>query len=623
MVPPATRPRHSTVVRCYRALIVRSAGRNAYACAILVIALVGCYDVPRPACGFQCGPPAAAGGEGTCPDGYVCFTSVDNRCHRVSPPFTEDCPGDAAVPVDLKPPLLGFRSPAPDDTDVPLGTFGSIEVGFDELVTGFDFPNVVVEEGTVILTTSVTQLGETLDNLFHYRIDILSSQGAQRPFTSATMYTVRLSDGITDFAGNALVGATWSFTTETDTTPPTATLQTPGSLVGVSVGTQIIVTFSEPVVGVNTATFTLTGPAGQISSNLVLNGQTSATLDPFTNLQPATQYTIALSSAITDLAGNPLTFTPVSFTTSADTMSPMVTSTNPPSGMTNVGVSSNLAAAFNEPVTGVNSTTFTLTGPSGLVAAQVASAGMSATLNPTHQLLPNTTYDVALTTAILDLASNPLVAFAGTFTTGADLVPPSILTRSPLINATNVAVNAVITADFDEHVTNANDTTIQLVPAVPAVVSYVGAPTFRATLTPSVQLAANTMYTVSIASTLEDASSNMFGTPPVAWTFMTGADTVVPAVVSTAPADNAVDVPLAATISVTFDEPVTNVDGTTFVVMNAGTGTYASSNGDRTWTFTPDAAMPANTAVTIMLMGIEDAAGNALVPFAFDFTTVP
>ncbi|MFN0249215.1 MAG: Ig-like domain-containing protein [Kofleriaceae bacterium] len=605
---------------------MRSAGRDAYACALLAIALVACYDVPRPACGFQCGPPALAGGEGTCPDGYVCFTNVDNRCHRVSPPFTDDCPGDAAVPVDLKPPLLGFRSPAPDDTNVPLGAIGSIEVGFDELVSGFDFPNVVVEEGALIVTTSITQLGDTFDNLVHYRIDILSSLGVQRPFASATMYTVRLSDGITDFAGNAFLGDTWSFTTEADTTPPMATLQTPSTLVNVGVGTLVVVTFSEPVLGVNTATLTLTGPAGQIGSNLSTNGSpsTSATLDPFSNLQPATQYTIALSAAITDLAGNALSFTPIAFTTAADTTPPMVSSTNPANGMTNVAVSSNLAVGFSETVSGVNSTTFTLTGPLGLVTAQVASAGTTATLNPIHQLLPNTTYNVALTSAILDLASNPLVAFAGTFTTGADDVPPSILVRSPLIGATNVAVNAVITADFDEHVTNANDTTIQLVPAVPAVVGYTGAPTFRATLTPSVQLAANTMYTVTIASTLEDATGNMFGTPPVVWTFMTGADTVVPAIVSTAPADNAIDVPLDATISVTFDEPVTNVDGTTFVVMNAGTGTYASSNGDRTWTFTPDTAMPANTTVTILLsMGIEDPAGNALAPFAFDFTTVP
>jgi hypothetical protein len=55
--------------------------------------VAACYDVPRPDCGFQCGPSEQ------CPDGYVCGS--DQRCHRIGAPSTLVCdPLDAAVPVD-------------------------------------------------------------------------------------------------------------------------------------------------------------------------------------------------------------------------------------------------------------------------------------------------------------------------------------------------------------------------------------------------------------------------------------------------------------------------------------------------------------------------------------------
>ncbi len=592
-------------------------GRMAVGFAV-AIALASCYDVPQPECGFTCGPPAVIGGEGACPSGYIC-AEQDNRCHRTDPPFTDPCPGDAAPPIDLTPPQVNYRSPAPGATDVPSGSRMTVEVGFTEAVFGIEQTTFTVEDSNGVIQPIDFFNGPDIENRYQYVTQI--------PLAPETQFTVRLSAAIRDGSGNSLVPEEWSFTTIADDTAPTATVQNPLVLTNVPVTTTIDVVFSESVVGVNSSTFTLSGPSGLVGANVPgFSPTTSASLDPFVNLAPNTQYTISLSNAITDLAGNPLAFTPLQFTTAADTTPPQVSNTNPTSGSTNISVGANVAVAFTEQVTGVNVTSFTLTGPSGSVGATVAAAASSASLDPIHQLLPFTTYSFALSTAIVDLASNPLIAFTGTFTTGADVLAPNVISRAPLNGATNVPVNTTVVVGFDEDVTNANATTIQLVAgtAVPATVSYQGAPMFRATLTPSGQLAPNTTYTVALSSSLQDSSANLFGTPPTVWMFTTGSDTVVPAVASTAPIDNAIDVPLDATISVTFDEPVTGVDGTSFVVMNAGTGTLASSNGGRTWTFTPDAALPANTTVTIMLtMAIQDAAGNALVPFAFDFTTLP
>jgi hypothetical protein len=52
-----------------------------------------CYEIPRPACGFLCGP------GGACPDEYRC--AADMYCHRndTAPDLVCTRP-DAALPVD-------------------------------------------------------------------------------------------------------------------------------------------------------------------------------------------------------------------------------------------------------------------------------------------------------------------------------------------------------------------------------------------------------------------------------------------------------------------------------------------------------------------------------------------
>lgn len=593
--------------------------RIAYAVGLAVaIALAACYDVPRPECGFTCGPPAIPGGEGTCPDGYVCATTVDNRCHRASPPFTDPCPGDASIPPDLTPPVLHGFFPADGATGVDR--FASIEVWFDEPVDIEQFGRAEVrdEDMMVVVGGVFAQTGIDQDGI-HYQFapDAQLRAGAQ--------YRVTLTDQIADFNGNHFPGASWTFTTAADTTPPMVFLDVPVVTSNVPVTTQIQLRFSEQVAGVGTGSVTLSGPSGNVGGSVVQSSTLVYTFDPFSNLQPDSTYTITVTSAITDFASNPLATTQFTFTTEVD-VTPPFASVTPTNTATAVPVTSNVIASFSEVVSNVTTSTFTLTGPSGVEGAFVSNGGTSASLNPAHQLVPFTTYTVSLTSAIVDASNNALTPWTSTFTTGADTVPPTVIGRSPALFATNVPVNTVVRVDFDEDVTNANATTIQVVAGgtIPATVSYQGAPFFRATLTLLQQLAPNATYTVQLAPTLQDTSGNMFGTPPTAWTFTTGPDMLPPTVRSTVPADNAIDVAVTDVITVTFDEPVTGVDATSFVVMNAGTGTVAAGDSSGfTWVFTPDAPMPANTNVTILLTtAIHDGSNNALAaPVSFDFTT--
>ena len=152
------------------------------------------------------------------------------------------------------------------------------------------------------------------------------------------------------------------------------------------------------------------------------------------------------------------------------------------------------------------------------------------TLDPDANLQADTRYTVTLTggsSGISDLAGNPLVTVAWSFTTGP---APVVVARTPGINATGVSRTANVTATFSENVTGISTATVTLRVGtladgslVPAVVSY-NATTRVATLNPTATLAANTLYTVRLtggSSSIRDLADNpLLNT---VWSFRTGA----------------------------------------------------------------------------------------------------
>ncbi len=100
------------------------------------------------------------------------------------------------------------------------------------------------------------------------------------------------------------VDATFAATAPTDTTPPTISLSAPVSAAtSVSTSAVVSVTFSEAIncATVTAANFTVASVAGTVSCN----GAT-ATFAPSAALAYATAYTVQLSTAVKDLAGNAL-----------------------------------------------------------------------------------------------------------------------------------------------------------------------------------------------------------------------------------------------------------------------------------------------------------------------------
>jgi hypothetical protein len=145
-----------------------------------------------------------------------------------------------------------------------------------------------------------------------------------------------------------------------------------------------------------------------------------------------------------------------------------------------------------------------------------------------------------------------------------------------------------------------------------SVLTY-NAETFTMSYTPSTKLTANTTYTGTVSTAVKDLFGNALQAPYV-WSFATGAPSV-PSVVSTIPANQAVNVPLTQVISANFNEamdPLT-INTTTFTLKIGSTlvnGTVSYSG--TTATFSPSSNLVSGTYTAKITTAAKNIAGTAL-----------
>lgn len=310
-----------------------------------------------------------------------------------------------------------------------------------------------------------------------------------------------------------------------------------------------------------------------------------------------------------------------------DGVCPVVLSTDPAAGATNVALNKVITVTFNEimnPAT-ITQASFTITGTTPVVGT-ITYSGNTATFTPSTPLTVNTTYTGRITTAVKDENGNALQTdYVWTFSTGATLAPVVIAT-DPLNNATGIPLNKTITATFNMpmDMLTINGTTFtvrQGTTAVAGVVTYNGTTAY---FTPALPLTLNTIYTATITT----GAKNTAGTPLAGnyvWTFTTGTLTA-PTVISTDPVNNATSVVLNKVISATFSEPMNplTLNATSFTLMQGtiivpGTVTYSGS----TAFFTPTISLLPGTLYTATITtGARNVAGTQLANnYVWTFTT--
>ena len=303
---------------------------------------------------------------------------------------------------------------------------------------------------------------------------------------------------------------------------------------------------------------------------------------------------------------------------------PTVISTDPANGALNVVTNKKITATFSEamdPAT-INTSTFLLKQGANLIQGTVTYTGTTATFTTARPLAANTVYTATITTGAKDPAKNALIAdYIWSFNTGAT---PIVVSTDPANGAADVAFSKIITATFstamDATTINATSFTIQQGNViVPGVVTYSG---FVATFTPSTPLAPNTAFTGTITTAAKDVAGNALANN-YSWSFATGA---VPVVLSTDPANGAINVILNKVITATFNKTMNaaTINTTTFLLKQgataiAGTVTYSG----KTASFTPTALLAMNTVYTATITtGATDSTGNTIVAnYVWSFTT--
>lgn len=317
---------------------------------------------------------------------------------------------------------------------------------------------------------------------------------------------------------------------------------------------------------------------------------------------------------------------------------PKMTAQKPASGATGVATNSRPSITFNEPVTGVSNTTFTLKRGTTAVAATVTynAKTLTATLVPKGVLASDTTYTLAVTAGIVNAAGTPIVATSWNFITGP---APTVTASNPAAGATGVAIGATdmatpLSVTFSETVTglpvssaSSPNFTLKLgTTVVPSTVVYNTA-TRVATLTADAPLMADRTYTLSLSSAITDVAGNALAGKN--WSFITGP---VPVVTSRTPSVNATGVSRTANITATFSEAITGLPtraaaSGNFTIKRTSNGVAFASVASYTsattlGTLNPTGTLLANTQYTITITsGIKDIAGNPLAPVSWSFTT--
>jgi hypothetical protein len=323
----------------------------------------------------------------------------------------------SAVP-DVTAPMVSSTDPMDEAVDVPVNK--TIAAIFTEVMNPL----------TISTATFTLVDGEMTPVL-----GLVSYAGVTATFNPLTdldpltTYTATVLMEASDLAGNGMAGDfVWTFTTgeEPDATEPMVISTDPlDEEEDVPVNTKVAATFSESMnpLTITTATFTLRQGTTAVLGTVVYVGVT-ATFTPVADLEPLTTYTATVWMDVADLAGNTLAADYVwTFTTGdvPDTDPPTVISTDPIDGAVGVPINKNVSATFSEamdPLT-ISAATFTLDDGASTLSGMVSYADMTATFNPSVNLVPDTLYTATILMEAADLAGTPLAAdYVWTFTAG-------------------------------------------------------------------------------------------------------------------------------------------------------------------------------------------------------------
>lgn len=446
-----------------------------------------------------------------------------------------------------------------------------------------------------------------------------------------TTYTATITTAAKNLAGTPLEDDyIWTFSTGSILVPTVISTDPFNLETAVILNKVISASFSVPMnpLTINTNSFTVKNGNTAISGIVSYLG-TTAFFNPTSPLSPNTVYTGTITTSVKNLLGTPIATNYVWTFTTVNNIPPTVIATDPINNATGVLLAKIITATFSVPMdpSTINANTFILRQAGVMIPGTILYSGVTVTFIPSVNLKSNTNYTVTITNAVKNVAGINLVAnYVWTFTT-LTVPPPTVISTSPVNNATGVVLNKVITASFSTQMdpTSINTSSFILKEGLISVSGNVSYSGVTASFTPTLALKANTLYTATITTIAKNVAGVALASNYV-WTFTTISNQP-PTVISTDPLNNASGVLLNKQISANFSTQMdpASINTSTFTLSHGGipvSGVVSYSG--ITATFQPDNLLSSNTVYTATITtGAKNLAGIALAAnYQWSFTTI-
>lgn len=530
-------------------------------------------------------------------------------------------------------PSVSMSSPAPNDTGVPLGAAVTLTFSTAMDVASLTNANVWVENA----------MGAKLAAAYTPGATSLTMQ-PMAMFIESRVYTVVVSTAVRS-ATNVPFAAEYRYAFTTSGIPPQISAVTPANdAADVSVSSAVTVLFDEDM---DTATFTAMGfqlsdGANDVPGAITAMGNRTLVFTPAAKLREQHRFTVRVTSAVTDAAGNALAAPAVShFTTEA---LPRLVSVSPVNGATGVALDAKIVLKLSEDiasmirVTGVGATmteAVTITNAAGARvdgAVTYSSATHTAVIRPQSagadiSWQANARYTLQLDgSKFLDANNNAVEgSWVLSFVTGSatDSTPPALVTSDPTNGATGISRSATIWAQLSEQISPASvsASTVRVLDGaaqLPGSVAYDPA-TRRVSFTPAGLMPASRALSFEIGAVADLSGNAKAATNTIGFTT---ADNLAPGIASSVPADGAMNVPVNSAVRIAFTEGID--DRTLSITSSAGPGTVVYDPASASALFVPNANFTGGAVVTLTIApGLEDDEGSATAaPLTLAFTAV-
>ena len=419
-------------------------------------------------------------------------------------------------------------------------------------------PNPTESATTVTLTATVDDSTTGGSNIAQaeYFIDAVGSDGSGTAMSATDGNFNSMTEGVTasidvsgwtdgaytlyvhgrDSSGNwgSTSSTSLDVTTAGDTTPPQVVTNSPANgETGVAASANVIVQFNEEMDQANTEGAFSISPSlsGSRSWN---GGGDTLTFNPNFGFSYSTVYTVTITTAATDLAGNTLDGDKdgnmennnidkweFSFTTESepDTTGPVVSNVQANPDPIDAGNTLTLTADVSDSTTGGSNIAEAEWSRGASAASAGSGTNMAASDGGFNEVTEAVTDSIDTTgwpggTNTLwvrgrDSQNNWGNAVStSVFVNAPDTTPPQVQSNTPTNGATGVAVNTNIIVDFNEEMDQSNtEGAFDINPAKGGSFSWNGGGDVM-TFNPSTDLATGTTYTVTIHTTATDLAGN-------------------------------------------------------------------------------------------------------------------